>query len=245
VAACTLGVVVHTTASSNAGSLTGAFTPVAGDLLLCVWAAAGTSGTDQTCTSTGNTGSWTLLDEVTFTTAGNNGRIWAWAYSVPATATSTTVQCSLTVDGSTGQHIWVYQVSGMSRFGLAAKRQACEDNSHAAGTPAATAFAAACLTTNPVLSFVHDEGVAVGYTPPTSWTEPSSPASEGIITVPTSRGVSAFIDSGFTGTAITWGTASTGVYGHYGIELDASALPGGAVRPNLPLIQNVNHRSPI
>ena len=212
----------------------GAFTPAANDLLIGVAALAGTSTEPPVATSsTGNAGTWTLLDTITFTTAGNNGRIYAWAYDSAATATSTVVTFKTNAaDGATACQAWVWRVAGMSKYGAAAKLQACEDNSHAAGTAAATGFGSAVNTNNPTLLFYHDEGTATGLTVPTSWTEPSSPASEGVSGgTPNSRGDSANRDSGFTGTTITWGTASTGVYGHYGIELDTSAAATTQVIP--------------
>ena len=221
--ACELVAVIHDTAGSP--HTTAAFSPAAGDLLVCFWYAAGMSdGTEATAaaSSTGNTASWDQVDFVDITTAGNQGKAFCFIQTALTSAVSTTVTVTNTADQASGTHVWVYRISGMTKTGSTAKKQSCEDNEHAAGTPAATGFGSAVLTSNPTLLFLHDEGTATGYTAPTGWTEPTSPASEGIITVPTSRGVSAFRDGGFTGTTITWGTASTGVYGHYGIELDAS-----------------------
>jgi len=232
-AVCTLATVEHTT---NASPRTpGAFTPAANDLLVCVWAATGMSdGFEGTasCTSTGNTASWDQVDFVDFTTAGNQGKMFCFIQTALCAGVSTAVTVGNTADEASGNHVWVYAVSGMTKVGTLAKLQKCEDNEHAAGIPAATAFGAACLTTNPVLSFIHDEDT-VGNAPqtaPVGWTLPTSPASEGYILTPTSRGVSAFINSGFTGTAITWQVTGTGIYGHYGIELDAS---GGGAPPKL------------
>jgi len=237
---CTLAVVDHNTAGSP--RTTGAFTPAAGDLLLCVWAGTGISdgfeGT-ATCTSTGETASWDQVDFVDFTTAGNQGKMFCFIQTALCAGVSTTVTVGDSGDEASGNHVWIYRVSGMTLVGTAAKRQKCEDNEHAVGLPAASPFGGACLTTNPVLSFIHDEDT-VGNAPqtaPVGWTLPTSPASEGYILTPTSRGVSAFINSGFTGTAVTWQVTGTGVYGHYGIELDATGTPETA--PLSPLFHTI------
>lgn len=239
-AAVVLGVEFHNTANGPHSS--GAFTPAAGDLLVAVYFGTGTSGVVPTCTSTGNTAAWTNVDSTTFTTAGNNGRIFVWIQNALCTAVSTNVTCGVTDDNTSGGHIIVFRVSGMTKTGATAKLQSSEDNSHAAGTPQAVAMGAAVTTTNPTLGVMHDEGTTVAITPPTNWTE----RGEGIITVPTSRAEGCSRDSGYTGTTITWGTASTGVYGSYFIELDASAAAAGnPITQHLPFVQAIQHKSPI
>jgi len=221
-ATCTLADAVHITTNASTYA-SGAFTPAADDLLVAAFAITGTAGPPVGCTSTGNTAAWSLVETCTFTTGANQGRIWVWIQDALCTAVSTVVTCDTTTDPGTGRNSWIWRISGMTKTGSAAMLQSAHDQSHAAGTAQAAALASAALTTNPTLLFYHDEGTSVALTVPTNWTEPSSPAAEGIFSTPASRGDSANRDSGFTGTTVTWGTASTGVYGSVLMELDASS----------------------
>jgi hypothetical protein len=185
-----------------------------------------------------------LHTSVTFTTAGNNGRGRLFVQTALANATATTVTFGDAGDQTTGNHVHIYRVTNMKRVGLDAVRQTARDDSHAAGIPQVTALTVAALAQNPTLVFVHDEGTAAApYTAPTGWTEPTSPVGEGVSTVPTERSESASRDSGFTGTTVTWGTTSVGVYGSLVVELNAD--PNGPPPPKLPFIQSINHFSPI
>jgi len=222
-ATCTLAAAISDTAAGPISS--GAFTPAANDLLVCVVWGTGTSlvDTDLVISSTGNTAAWTRLGTgIIFETAGNNGRGAVFAQNALATAVSTDVTATFNVDNSTGNHIRIYRISGMTNTGVAALRQFAKDEVVASGTPQIAAFAAVCLTDNPVIVSVHDEGTADGWTPPTDWTESTTPDAEQQILTPTSRCDIAHRDSGFTGTTITWGSASTGAYSSVAVEFDAS-----------------------
>jgi len=177
----------------------------------------------MTCTSTGNTAAWDQVGYVVFETLGNNGRLTVWVQTALTTATGTVVTVSYPGDNTSGNHLYVFGVSGMTKIGAAAVRQDAQDDVHAAGTPQATALAAAALAENPVLIGVHDEGTAVGWTPPTNWIESEAPVGEQVITVPDSRTEVAARSSGFTGTTVTWGSSSTGEYASYVLELDTSS----------------------
>jgi hypothetical protein len=212
----------HCTTNSSPQT-TPAFTPAAGDLLVVVHVGDGTSGEpNPTIASTGFVPTWTRIPTAVWvsTTASNNGRGVAWVADSLATATSTTITINWPLDGSTGNSIYVFAISGMTKTGAAAIKQYVAKPDTVAGTPTMT-FPAACLTSNPVIVYVHDEGTAVGQTPPAGFTE----LDENIYTVPTVRTECAAANSGITASTITWGVASTGNYNAFGVELDAS---GGA-----------------
>lgn len=235
-ATCTIPVSASNTAVGPLSS--GAFTPAAGDLLVAFCAAVGTDGIGATCTSTGNTASWTKITDILLNTAGNGGRLTVWVQTALCTAVSTNVTLTQGADNSTGNHVFVYRIAGMTKTGATAVRQTAEEPDHATGTPQPTALASAALTTNPTIVAVHDEGTAAGWTPPTSWTETAT-VGERAFTVPSSRFEVAHRDSGFTGTTVTWGSASTGEYASVVVEFDAS---GAAIKR--PSLVTAPHRAP-
>jgi hypothetical protein len=219
VATCTFAIGAGSTSAGPVSS--GAFTPAANDLLVAFCAAVGTDGIGATCTSTGNTASWTNVANILLNTAGNGGRLTVWIQTALATAVSTNVTLTQGADNSTGNHIFIYRIAGMTNTGASAMRQEANDPDHAAGTPQAAALASSAITTNPTIVCVHDESNAVGWTAPTSWTEAAG--GERAFSTPSSRCEVAHRDSGFTGTTVTWGSASTGEYASIVVEFDASA----------------------
>lgn len=218
-ATCTLAIAAGSTSVGPISS--GAFTPTAGDLLVAFCGAVGTDGVGATVTSTGNTASWTNVADILLNTAGNGGRLTVWVQTALCTAVSTNVTLTQGADNSTGNHIFIYRIAGMTNTGSAAVRQQAEEPDHAAGTPQPTALASSAITTNPTIVAVHDEATSVGWTAPTSWTE--SAAGERAFSTPSSRMEVAHRNSGFTGTTVTWGSASSGEYASIVMEFDASA----------------------
>lgn len=158
---------------------------------------------------------------VNFTTAGNQGRGALFIGQRMSSGANEGATVDFTGDAGTGCMSFIWSISGMTRVGGNAARQIAQENAHAAGTPAPT-FALNALTNNPVLGFVGDEEAATNWVAPTGWTEPTSPAGEGTITLPTMGSEAVGRDSGFTGTTVTWGSASTGVFSSLIIELDIS-----------------------
>ena len=128
-------------------------------------------------------------------------------------------------DAANGTIIFVNAVAGMSKSGTAAIRQFAKQDNQAAGTPA-PAFSSNALTENVTLGVVGNATSPAGLTAPTSWTEPASTGDLGYST-PTTGGEYVFRNSGFTGTTITWGSASASAFGSIIIELDTSANPIG------------------
>lgn len=137
-------------------------------------------------------------------------------------------------DASTGNISAVYRVAGMSRTGSSAVRQSAKQNNTAAGTPA-PAFPAAALTGNVTLGAVADTTNPTAITPPTSWTEGQDSGHA----TPAHGMESVFRNSGFTGTTITWGSATAAAFASMIVELDTSTVftvaLAGAIAPTATL----------
>lgn len=138
-------------------------------------------------------------------------------------ATSTTVTHAIT--GSNGGGLVPMRLSGMSRVGTAAVRQRDATNDVAANLPSVTMPLGAVLTTNPVLGLIQN------ITNPAGQTEQSSPAYterfDGGYTIPTQGFQVMTIDSGETGTAVSWGANSPSAWRAMVVEFDASVPAAG------------------
>jgi hypothetical protein len=149
-----------------------------------------------------------------------------------ATAVSQTVTYACTGDAATGAIVVVLRIAGMTRTGLSAIRQSAGQTNQAAASTPAPAFSAAALTGNACIGFFGNASNVAGRgVPPTSWTERydatgyTSPAG-GIHVVS--------INSGFTGTTVTWGGTSATAYSSQVIELDGSGQDILTVPPIVP-----------
>lgn len=213
------GASAYTTVAGNKTS--GAIsTAAAGDLLVAVVVLSGTTAAPTVSDSQGGsyvevTGGGALkLSSV------DAMRVFVATALLPATASTTLTMTS--PGGDTGGGLTCYRVTGMSRSGLLAVRQAAKQQNHAAGTPG-PAFGVAALTGNSILGAVFND------TNPATMTAPTTPAMTekhdlGYATPANGLEV-VTLDSGFTGTTITWGSASATEFGSIIVELDASAAP--------------------
>ena len=203
---------------------TGSFTPTANDLLV-VFVGASAHITEDATPLTSSAG-LTFHKARTETRGGSTDKMYVFVAEALAANSGQTVTFNCVADGATGCAIAVAAVSGMSRTGSTAVRQANgQSNQAAGGTPAPT-FASAALTDNACLGAVYTGTNPPALTPPTNWTERAdfghgTPA----------RGMEyASRDSGETGTTITWGSTSATAFGDLIIELDTSSA-GGAPTP--------------
>lgn len=134
------------------------------------------------------------------------------------TAVPTILTWSCTGDNANGRFCCGFRISGMTRTGLSAIRQFKEQENQAAGTPAPV-FDAACLTGNLTCAVAGNLNNSSGLTGPSGWT---LRVSSGYNT-PTTGIYTSTRNSGFTGTTVTWGSASATVFGAIIVELDTSA----------------------
>lgn len=205
--------------TTNAASYTsGAFTPVAGNLLVAFVAASGSTGASPTLTDTQNIG-WTLISSAVKAVSADT--LYLFVSNRSCAASSTTVTFGTSGGGTaSGCIILIAQVTLMTRFGQDASRQTARQQNIASATPA-PAFGVAALTGNPTLGCILNGTNPATMTTPVSWTERQD---VGYVT-PTNGAEYVTRDSGFTGTTVTWGSVSASNFASMIIELDTSARP--------------------
>ncbi len=222
-AAVTTGVSA-TTSVDNSALTTGSFTPALGDLLIAFGGVGGQSGGGTFTDSQGLT--WTQVTSA-LRSASAATLVCSVANAFAANAAMTVTFTPAGAPTDTGICIAVLRVSGMSKFGAAAIVQSAkEENQAAAGTPAPT-FAGSAVTSNPTIGAVHNVSNPATMTEPTGWTERYDIGD----TIPNNGLEVVSRDSGFTGTTVTWGSASATGYSDIIVELDASQQ-----KPAIPLI---------
>jgi len=204
--------------SSNVTSYTtGAFTPAVGDLLVaCVVA--------PSCVAPG---SFTTSAGITFTKitsatkASSNDTLYLFvADSLVASAVSQTATFDCTGDPATGAFIDVLSVQGLSRAGASAVVQSgVQNNISSGGTPSIT-LGAAASSSNPLIGFVGNASSPAGITQPSGWTEQFDGTG---FTSPTTGLEVVSIDSGFSGSTITWASTSATSFGAVAVEFNTSA----------------------
>lgn len=213
-----MAAVVHgqalTTTTNTVGPFTTAsFTPAANDLLVAHVSWDGSLGAVTISDSLG--GSWSLIATAQKSSGADLMHLFVRDSLVSGAAMTVTIQ---NASAGTGALLAVARVSGMTRTGSSAVRQHVSHANQGAGTPAVT-FSSACLTGNPTIVFFGNTTNPAGITPPASWTERLDHGHSN----PVKGQEYASRDSGFTGTTITWGSASATVMAQQGLELDASA----------------------
>lgn len=209
--------VVNTTAGNKAATLAGA---IAADLLVVVVVLTGAVATPTVTDDQG--GTYTEVSGGGFFKNTSADKMWLFVRDSLVPATLSTVITMTSPGGDTGGGLLVYRVTSMSRTGAAAVRQkAGQSNQAAAGTPAPV-LPAAALTGNSVIGAVFNATNVATLTPPTGWTEKHDTG----YATPTTGVETATIDSGFTGTTVTWGSTSASAFASLVAELDASAAPG-------------------
>src|SRR5436190_8115306 len=205
-AASTLGVLTPSTVNGTSYA-SGAFTPVAGDLLVAFVGASDTVASAPTLTASANGITFTRhATTVVKGASGDTGYVFVANQKVGASPASMTVTFTCTQDAATGADIVVLRVSGMTRVGLNAIRQIAASNNNAGGTAPAPSFGAAALTGNPMIMGVIHTTTFPAATPNASWIEQ---ADSGHAT-PTFGTYVETRDSGFTATSLTFSTGTLG-----------------------------------
>lgn len=211
--------VTHEVATPDTGgtpNTSGSFTPVAGDLLVVGVCVMGT--TDVTATLSSSIGGFTFSQVETgpFTSGANQLYVYV-ANALVADTSPQTVTITMPADEGQGSSISVAAIAGISLDGLDAIVQDAEQLL-SSGTPAPT-FAGAADTGNPTLGFLCNTSNPATMTEPTGWTEA---ADIGFVT-PDAGMQYVYRNSGFTGTAITWGSTVSNSTAVIIVEVDASA----------------------
>lgn len=226
-AVCTHAVTTPDTGASP--NTSGAFTPVANDLLV-VWVQAGNSA-EPTATLTNSAGlTFTRIGQALYGTSAHS--LYLFVANALAAASSQTVTADMVPDGALGTAIGVMRVSGMTRTGSSAVLQFAKEENKVGGNTPAPVFGASAQTGNPTLGAVANLTNPATITPPTSWTE----AADVGYASPTCGLEHVFRDSGFTGTTITWGSTFGTQGASFIVELDTSAVPAGGFNPRRTLM---------
>lgn len=190
----------------------------AGDILVVVVALSGDTTIPNVTDDQGG-----LYHEVSGGARNNASadKLWVFFRSsfLPTTA-STNITMTPAAGTDTGGGFTAYRLTGMLRPGKDGRRQLAVQENQAAGTPA-PAFSSVALTGNSIL------GAVLNLTNPATMTPPAVPVMTekhdlGYLT-PTEGLEVATADSGFTGTTITWGSASATGFSSAIIETDGSA----------------------
>lgn len=206
----------------------GAFTPVANDLLVVFCTTTDAAPATAALTNSEST-AFTQIATALFVSSFH--RCYLFVADALSAAVSQTVTFTPTPAGS-GSNILVCAVSGMTKVGAAAVKQSKVLSNQAGGGTPEVIFDASALTGNPTLAFLANTSNPATVTAPTSWSEL---ADIGYAT-PSGGAEYATRDSGFTGTTITWGSTSATAFGAIIVELDASgaaASSGAGVNKGL------------
>lgn len=215
---------------------TGSFTPTAGDLLVVLAAVTATVDGTATLTESAGGGSYTQITWSPSTDnqwggTGNRMYVFVRTALIPASPAARTFTLTLPADAGTGAQVTVVRVTGMTNTGSSAVRQL--KGAKGSGTTPSLTFGSAPLTTNPIVGNLINGANPTGITIPGSFTSLGN--ANGFAT-PTTGFESIKVDSGFTSTAVTWGTSSATAWGALALELDAS---GAAAATSLPPLRRV------
>jgi hypothetical protein len=203
--------------TSGTGNRTVAVTTAIGDLLVVFCAASGNTNVTPTCTDNRG-GTYTRVDAALFGASANAMSVFV-ADQLAASAVSTTI--TVATGSNTAAELVAVAVSGMTRTSAnGAIRGSGSQANQAAGTPA-PALGAAALTANVTIGCVANSTSPAGMTAPTGWTE-----RQDVGQATPSTGLEVVTrNSGFTGTTVTWGSASATPFASFVLELDGSAGP--------------------
>lgn len=206
----------NTTFNTTAGNKSNAPTPAVGELIVVI--AAHTGVATAATVSDNQGGTYTEVASALKATSADRVGVWI-RNSLIASAVAHTVSTSAAA--STGGGLVTIRISGMSKTGSAALKKSAKQDNQAAGTPAPV-LASAALTGNMLIGAVFNATSPATMTPPSTWTEEVTNGDVGYSTPPTGLEW-VHKDSGFTGTTVTWGSASASAFCSIVVELDTSA----------------------
>ena len=186
---------------------TSSFTPTAGELLVLFVELQTLLGIASVSDSQG--GAWTRITSST-RSAGADAA-YAYVRTSTAPASSMTVTISIAQDdtipdapSASGCNAGVFSLVDANGTGAAAITQSQTANSAGSSTPTAT-FSSTTATGNATLLCVFNNTNPSGVTNPTGWSDGSNIGH----TLPTCGLRTSYRNSGFAGTAVTWGSSAT------------------------------------
>jgi hypothetical protein len=208
---------INTPDTGNTPNASGSFTPILSDLLIVIIAASETVTDPASSALTSSVGmTFTQIARATYRTSLDSLYMFV-SNTLVSNAAAQTVSFA-PADPASGTNICVVAVAGMKRSGLNAIRQFATQINQVAGTPA-PAFSRAALTENAVIGAIgNNTNPATMTVPAGGWTENGD---IGYIT-PTTGCEHVSRNSGFTGTTVTWGSASASTFASIIVELNTS-----------------------
>lgn len=219
--------------TTTAGVKTVVATPTLGDMIIVIVAATGVASglgvTDNNTDKHGNPGYTPIVTALKNTSA---DAMTAFVRADPIRQAVSTTWTTSGDGASTGGGLYVMRVTGATFAGAAFIRQSGhQDNGAAAATPTIALGVGAALTGNALITVVFNAaGAAPGITVPTSWAV--ADVNAGYIT-PSAGIEGTHINSGFTGSSVTWGSTSATAFGALAFEM--SAAQGNLdVSPEIP-----------
>lgn len=217
-AVTSLGITYNTTA----GNKTVVATPAVNDLIVVIASASGSNrgNADITNVSDNNAdglGSYTFVVQSNGT---NTYKTELWIRnSLVGSNTSTTF--TGTMANTNGGGLEVFKITSMQRSGSSAVKHSGGNNG-AGGAAPSVAYGASSATGNPNIGAVtNSSSPAPILTQPSSWSESRDQG----YTTPATSLETAFINSGFTGSTVTWGSNSGTAWESVAAEFDATAPP--------------------
>lgn len=224
-ATVTVGLAGTADTTNAATYTTTAFTPVVSDLLVVFAEVSGSllsGGAAGTLSASANSMTFTRVGSITDQAGVGTLYVFISDQLVPSSPVSMTLTLDVSGDNGTGTIISALRVSGMTKVGNAALKQAIASQvAQTSGTTLQVTFGGACQTGNVILAaMVTNQAPSV--TPPASHTEVVDTS----YATPNQGMEVAYRNSGFTGTTVTWGTNSPGAWSAMALELDTSG--GGA-----------------
>lgn len=226
--------------TSNAQTFaSSAFTPTAGDVVIVGFSpSVVTATTGFNCTASANSLTFFEVPAARTQRASVDDVRLFISTTVPASPVSMTVTADAGI-AANGAVAFIATVSGLTRSGLSAIRNAA-GNATALGVAPAATLAAAALTGNVVVSFVFNATSPSGVTIPTSFT--AAGTDTGYAT-PTRGGRYAYRNSGHTSATVTWGSTSATAAASMVVELDVTT-PAAVATGSLTLSGSGTASSP-
>jgi hypothetical protein len=209
---------VTTPSTSNASSYaSGSFTPAVGDLIIVAVVASATVAASSVTSSAG----YTFTKITSAVKAASADTLYLFVSNQLVTsAVAQTVTYDCTGDAATGAIVSVVTAASMTRVGAAAVlKSGKQDNGAAAATPTVS-LGSAALTGNALVGFVANGASPAAMTQPSTWTELTDATG---YASPTTGIEVVSINSGFTGSTVTWGGTSGTAFGAIVVELDTTA----------------------
>ncbi len=216
-----LGAITFTT---TAGVKTVVATPTLGDMIIVIVAATGVaSGLGVTDNNTDGHGNPGYTPIVTCIKNASADSMTAFVRADPIRKAVSTTWTTSGDGASTGGGLYVMRITGATLSGAAFIRQSGhQDNGAVAGTPTSALGVGAALTANSLITVMwNTTNAAPTLTVPTGWFATNSGDVNANYNTPGTGIQGTHIDTGFTGSTVTWGSTSASAFGALAFEMRA------------------------